>query len=117
MVELRDCVHRLIDQQLDEYTPDETILSTQRELNRLYDAFSSKYTANSMTGQRQVFSDDASYYLLCSRKYWMKTRNWAQGRYVTRRTIRAQRVPLRWTLPAKLWPYPLRRKPVSIWNT
>ena len=36
MVELRDCVQKLIGQQMDGYISDETIRQTQRELNELY---------------------------------------------------------------------------------
>ena len=46
MVELRDCVHQLIDQQMDEFTPDAAIREKQAELNRLYDAFAAKYDAS-----------------------------------------------------------------------
>ncbi|NLJ65248.1 MAG: DEAD/DEAH box helicase family protein [Christensenellaceae bacterium] len=93
MVGLRDCVHRLIDQQLDEYTPDETILSTQKELNRLYDAFSSKYGLINDRANARVFSDDASYYLLCSLEILDEDRKLERkADMFTRRTIRAQRV-------------------------
>ena len=43
MVDLRDCVQKLINLQLDEYTADAAIFQAQAELNRLYDAFSAKY--------------------------------------------------------------------------
>lgn len=43
MVALRDCVHQLIDLQMDAYTPDSAIIEKQGELNRLYDSFSAKH--------------------------------------------------------------------------
>ena len=66
MVELRDCVRKLIDLQMDEYTPDSTLAEKQAELNRLYDAFTAKYGLINDRGNRLAFSDDDSYYLLCS---------------------------------------------------
>ncbi|MVB13066.1 hypothetical protein CAFE_38210 [Caprobacter fermentans] len=66
MVALRDCVHQLIDLQMDEYTPDAAIREKQAELNRLYDSFSAKYGLINDRGNRLAFSDDSSYYLLCA---------------------------------------------------
>ena len=65
LVELRDCVQRLISYQMDNYT-DDAILHQQAELNRLYDAFSSKYGLINSRGNALAFADDSSYYLLCS---------------------------------------------------
>ena len=50
MVELRDCVQKLIDLQLDESTTDAAIRQTQAELNTLYDAFTAKYGLISSRG-------------------------------------------------------------------
>ena len=66
MVELRDCVRTLIDLQMDEFTPDSAITEKQAELNRRYDAFTAKYGLINDRGNRLAFSDDDSYYLLCS---------------------------------------------------
>ena len=66
MVELRDCVHRLIDLQMDEYTPDSAIREQQRELNRLYDSFTAKFGLINDRGNRLAFSSDSAYYLLCA---------------------------------------------------
>ena len=66
MVALRDCVHQLIDMQMDAYTPDHAIREKQAELNRLYDDFSGKYGLINDRGNRLAFSDDSSYYLLCA---------------------------------------------------
>ncbi len=66
MVELRDCVQKLITQQLDEYASDAEIKKTQTELNRLYDAFSAKYGLINSRGNSLAFAEDSSYYLLCS---------------------------------------------------
>ena len=66
MVELRDCVHRLIDLQMDEATPETEITAQQAELNRLYDRFADKFGRINERGNRLAFSDDSSYSLLCS---------------------------------------------------
>ena len=65
MVELRDCVHDLIDKQL--YGDSDTeIAQTQERLNHLYDDFSSKYGLINDRPNRAAFAEDSSYYLLCS---------------------------------------------------
>lgn len=43
MVELRDCVQKLIGQQMDGFISDDAIRRTQAELNELYDSFTAKY--------------------------------------------------------------------------
>ena len=65
MVELRNCVQKLINQQLDG-AADEEIKQTQADLNQLYDGFTAKYGLINDRANRQAFSDDSSYYLLCS---------------------------------------------------
>ena len=65
LVELRDCVHHLIDLQMWESDPVE-IRREQQRLNELYDAFSAKYGLINDRGNRLAFADDSSYYLLCS---------------------------------------------------
>ena len=66
MVELRDCVQKLINQQLDESASDTEIKKAQAELNTLYDAFSAKYGLINSRGNSLAFAEDSSYYLLCS---------------------------------------------------
>ena len=66
MVELRDCVQSLISQQMDGFISDMTIQQTQRKLNRLYDTFTDKYGLINARANSLAFSDDSSYYLLCS---------------------------------------------------
>ena len=65
MVELRDCVHDLIDKQL--YGAGDTeITQVQNRLNQLYDDFSAKYGLINDRPNRAAFAEDSSYYLLCS---------------------------------------------------
>ena len=66
MVALRDCVNELIALQMDEYSAEIRIQEAQAELNRLYDAFSAKHGLINDRANRLAFSDDSSYYLLCS---------------------------------------------------
>ena len=65
MVDLRNCVQNLINQQLDGAT-DEEIKQTQADLNQIYDEYTAKYGLINDRANRQAFSDDSSYYLLCS---------------------------------------------------
>ena len=64
MIEIRDCVRRIIDLQIDD-SPDFEITAEQQKLNRLYDNFSKKYGLINSRGNEMAFSDDDSYYLLC----------------------------------------------------
>ena len=65
MVELRQIVHELIDQQLNDF-PDEDIQATQERLNAAYDAFTAKYGLLNDRKNGRLFEQDSSYYLLCS---------------------------------------------------
>ncbi|MBQ7921085.1 MAG: hypothetical protein IJ325_00705 [Clostridia bacterium] len=65
MVELRDCVHDLIDKQLTG-APDGEIHQIQHHLNTLYDNFTLEYGLINNRTNRLAFSDDSAYYLLCS---------------------------------------------------
>ena len=65
MIELRECVRRLIEYQTEGY-PDEDIETEQQKLNALYDSFTAKYGLISSRGNKLAFSEDSSYCLLCS---------------------------------------------------
>ena len=64
MVELRDCVQKLISQQMDGFISDDTIRQTQAELNTLYDGFTAKYGLINSRANALAFAEDSSYYLL-----------------------------------------------------
>lgn len=66
MIGIRDCVHKLMNRQLDESFTDAAIAATQKELNDLYDAYTAKYGLLNSRGNSMAFSDDSSYPLLCS---------------------------------------------------
>ena len=66
LVGLRDCLHHLIDLQMDAMTPDSAIRQAQAELNTLYDSFTAKYGLINSRANALAFQDDSSYYLLCT---------------------------------------------------
>ncbi len=89
MVGLRDCVRELIALQMDPATPDSAIRDQQAELNRRYDAYTAKYGLLNSRGNAQAFSDDSSYYLLCSLEILDEDGNLRRkADMFTRRTIR-----------------------------
>ena len=89
MVQLRDCVQKLIGQQLDGYISDETIRQTQQELDTLYDSFTEKYGLINARANSLAFSDDSSYFLLCSLEMLDEENNLKRKADIfTKRTIR-----------------------------
>ena len=91
MVGLRDCVHRLMEAQLQE-SDDFTIHELQAELNTLYDSFTARFGLINSRPNAQAFADDSSYYLLSSLE--ILTENGELERKAdmfTKRTIRQQR--------------------------
>ena len=90
MVELRDCVQKLISQQMDGFISDETIRQTQAELNTLYDGFTAKHGLINSRANALAFAEDSSYYLLCSLEELDEDKNLKRkADMFTRRTIRA----------------------------
>lgn len=90
MVALRDCVHRLMDAQLQE-SDDYTIAALQGELNTLYDSFTAKYGLINSRPNAQAFFDDSSYYLLSSLEILDDNGNLERkADMFTKRTIRQQ---------------------------
>ena len=74
MVELRDCVQKLISEQMDGFISDETIRQTQAELNTLYDGFTAKYGLINSRANALAFAEDSSYYLLALWRSWTRTK-------------------------------------------
>lgn len=88
LVELRECVRNLIDQQMDN-APDEIIQQSQARLNDLYDGFTAKYGLINSRGNANAFADDSAYYLLCSLEILDENRNLtSKADMFTKRTIR-----------------------------
>ena len=89
MVQLRDCVQKLIGQQMDGFVSDEAIQRTQRELDALYDSFTAKYGLINTRANNLAFSDDSSYFLLCSLEVLDEENNLKRKADIfTKRTIR-----------------------------
>ena len=90
MVELRQIVNELIDQQLD--FPDEDIKASQAKLNAAYDAFTAKYGLINDKKNARLFDDDSSYYLLCSLENLDENKQLkSKADMFTKRTIRPER--------------------------
>ena len=91
MVELRQIVNDLIDQQLNDY-PDEDIKATQERLNAAYDAFTAKYGLLNDRRNGRLFEQDSSYYLLCSLENLDEQGQLkSKAAMFTKRTIRPER--------------------------
>lgn len=65
LINLRDITREIINLQLENATDDE-IKEKQKELNSLYDKFTKKYGLINSRGNASAFSNDSSYFLLCS---------------------------------------------------
>ena len=91
MVELRQIVNELIDQQLNDF-PDEDIKATQAKLNAAYDAFTAKYSLLNDRKNGRLFEQDSSYYLLCSLENLDEQGQLkSKAAMFTKRTIRPER--------------------------
>ena len=91
MVELRQIVNELIDQQLNDY-PDADIKATQERLNAAYDAFTAKYGLLNDRKNGRLFEQDSSYYLLCSLENLDEQGQLkSKAAMFTKRTIRPER--------------------------
>ena len=91
MVELRQIVNQLIQEQLDDY-PDGDIKATQAKLNTAYDVFTAKYGLLNDRKNGRLFEDDSSYYLLCSLENLDENKQLkSKADMFTKRTIRPER--------------------------
>ena len=91
MVELRQIVNELIQQQLEDY-PDADIKATQERLNIAYDAFTAKYGLLNDRKNGRLFEQDSSYYLLCSLENLDEQGQLkSKAAMFTKRTIRPER--------------------------
>ena len=91
MVELRQIVNDLIEYQLEDY-PEADIKAKQRQLNTAYDAFTQKYGLINSRANEKAFSEDSSYYLLCSLENIDEDgRLESKADIFTKRTIRPER--------------------------
>ena len=91
MVELRQIVNQLIQEQLDDY-PDSAVQETQARLNAAYDAFTAKYGLLNDRKNGRLFEQDSSYYLLCSLENLDEQGQLkSKAAMFTKRTIRPER--------------------------
>ena len=91
MIELRDCVRELIDMQVNDFS-DEAISGQQKKLNTLYDAFTERYGLINSRGNNTAFSEDSSYFLLCSLEILDEDRKLKRkADFFTKRTIRSHK--------------------------
>lgn len=91
MIELRDCVRELIDMQVNDFS-DEAISGQQKKLNTLYDAFTERYGLINSRGNNTAFSEDSSYFLLCSLEILDEDRRLKRkADLFTKRTIRSHK--------------------------
>jgi len=100
-VELRTIVQELIDYQLNDYQ-EEAIAQKQRELNVAYDRFADQYGLINSRANAQAFSEDSSYYLLCSLENVDENgRLESKADMFTKRTIRPERAVTSVDTPAE----------------
>lgn len=92
MIAIRDCVRNLIEVQLDDGS-DEEVKQLQAKLNGLYDYFVKNYgLINSRTNER-AFSEDSSYYLLCSLEILNENKQFVRkADMFSKRTIKPNKV-------------------------
>ena len=91
MVELRQIVNELIQQQLEDY-PDADIKAVQERLNAAYDAFTAKHGLLNDRKNGRLFEQDSSYYLLCSLENLDEQGQLkSKAAMFTKRTIRPER--------------------------
>lgn len=87
MIEIRDCVKNLLEMQTEDY-PDAAIESEQRRLNEIYDTFVKKYGYINSRGNASAFSDDSSYFLICSLEIFKDGEFERKADMFTKRTIK-----------------------------
>ena len=91
LIQIRDCVRKLIEYQTDDYT-EEMIRTEQENLNRLYDVYTAKYGLINSRGNYLAFASDESYFLLCSLEVLDDEGNFKRkADMFTKRTIKPHR--------------------------
>lgn len=115
LVGLRDCLHHLIDLQMDAMTPDSAIRQAQAELNTLYDSFTSKYGLINSRANALAFQDDSSYYLLCTLEELDEEKQLKRKADIfTKRTIKPHEVVTSVDTPSEALALSISEKPALI---
>ena len=92
MIAIRDSVRYLIESQMEDASNEE-IKREQAKLNSLYDNFTKNYGIINSRANEKAFSEDDSYYLLCSLEVLDKNKNFKQkADMFYKRTIKPNRV-------------------------
>lgn len=86
MIEIRDCVKNLLEMQTQDY-PDNNIEREQHRLNEVYNRFVKKYGYINSRGNSSAFSDDSSYFLICSLEMFKDGEFERKADMFTKRTI------------------------------
>lgn len=86
MIEIRDCVKNLLEMQTNDY-PNYDIEKEQHRLNEIYDKFVKKYGYINSRGNSTAFSDDSSYFLICSLEVFKNDEFERKADIFTKRTI------------------------------
>lgn len=86
MIEIRDCVKNLLEMQTNDY-PYYDIEKEQHRLNEIYDKFVKKYGYINSRGNSTAFSDDSSYFLICSLEVFKNDEFERKADIFTKRTI------------------------------
>lgn len=87
MIEIRDCVKNLLEMQTNDY-PYYDIEKEQHRLNEIYDKFVKKYGYINSRGNSTAFSDDSSYFLICSLEVFKNDEFERKADIFTKRTIK-----------------------------
>lgn len=92
MIAIRNCTQELIDMQLNE-SSDAAIKEKQSILNQMYDTFTQKYGFINSGPNKRAFSQDSSYFLLCSLEKFDDNGNFkGKADMFTKRTIKKAEV-------------------------
>ena len=86
MVAIRDSVRRLLELQTNNY-PDDEIKAEQNNLNTVYDNFVAKYGYINSRANASVFTEDSSYFLICSLEIFKEGKFERKADMFTKRTI------------------------------
>lgn len=86
MIAIRDSVRKLIELQTNNY-PDDEIKAEQNNLNTVYDSFVAKYGYLNSRANASVFTEDSSYFLICSLEIFKEGKFERKADMFTKRTI------------------------------
>lgn len=86
MIAIRDSVRTLIELQTNNY-PDDEIKAEQNNLNTVYDSFVAKYGYLNSRANASVFTEDSSYFLICSLEIFKEGKFERKADMFSKRTI------------------------------